>query len=83
WPASLKTLTLIHALATLVRWQQGDKQGIRGLLFPVKTNVFNCLNHIYYDRTSIMRIAKELAEATTNARVTRSMPDKDAFFFSL
>ncbi|MGL0754375.1 hypothetical protein ACJO72_22065 [Citrobacter freundii] len=83
WPASLKTLTLIHALASLVRWQHGDKQGIRGLLFPVKTNVFNCLNHIHFDRTSIVHIAKELAEATKNPRVTRSMPDKDAFFFSL
>ncbi len=83
WPASLKTLTLIHALASLVRWQHGDKQGIRGLLFPVKTNVFNCLNHIHFDRTSIVHIAKEFAEATTNSRVTRSMPDKDAFFFSL
>ncbi|MCL8315532.1 hypothetical protein M9Y48_13150 [Enterobacter cloacae subsp. cloacae] len=83
WPASLKTLTVIHALATLVRWQQGDKQGIRGLLFPVKTNVFNCLNHIHYDRNNIVRIAKELAEATTNPRVKRSMPYKDAFFFSL
>lgn len=83
WPASLKTLAVIHALASLVRWQQGDKQGIRGLLFPVKTNAFNCLNHIHFERTSIVRIAKELAEATTNASVTRSMPDKDAFFFSL
>ncbi|MEY8185216.1 hypothetical protein AB9C95_09460 [Serratia marcescens] len=83
WPASLKTLTVIHALASLVRWQHGDKQGIRGLLFPVKTNVFNCLNHIHFDRTSIVNIAKELAEATTNPRVKRSMPDKDAFFFSL
>lgn len=37
WPASLKTLTVVHALATLARWHEGDKQGIRGLLFPVKT----------------------------------------------
>lgn len=83
WPAPLKTLPLVHALATLARWHQGDKQGVRSLLFPVKTNAFHCLNHIHFDRPSILRIAKELAEVNVNARVTRAMPQKDPFFFWL
>lgn len=83
WPASLKTIPLVHALATLTRWHQGDKQGVRGLLFPVKTNAFHNLNHIHFDRTSILDLAKELAEVNINARVTRPMPDKDPFYFWL
>ncbi|QBZ89927.1 hypothetical protein EPZ47_14740 [Pseudomonas viciae] len=85
WPAAPKTLPLVHALATLVRWHQGDKQGVRGLLFPVKSNAFYGLNHVHFDRTSILRIAHNLLEvsADANASVTRSMGDKDAFYFSL
>ena len=83
WPSSLKTLTIVHALATLARWREGDKQGIRGLLFPVKTNAFYRLNHLHYDRQSLLRIASELAEINDNPKVTRPMRDKDAFLFSL
>lgn len=83
WPASLKTLTVVHALATLARWHEGDKQGIRGLLFPVKTNAFYRLNHLHFDRASLLRIASDLTEVNSNARVTRSMREKDAFLFSL
>lgn len=83
WPASLKTLTVVHALATLARWHEGDKQGVRGLLFPVKTNAFYRLNHLHFDRASLLRIANELAEVNGNVKVTRPMRDKDAFLFSL
>ncbi|MFX1737144.1 hypothetical protein PXJ20_21070 [Paraburkholderia sp. A1RI_3L] len=83
WPATLKTLTLVHALATLARWREGDKQGVRGLLFPVKTNVFYPLNHLHFDRKSLLHIANDLAEVNGNLKVTRSMRDKDAFLFSL
>ncbi len=83
WPATLKTLTLVHALATLTRWQEGDKQGIRGLLFPVKTNAFHPLNHIQFDRAEVLRIASELVEGHPNSRVKRSMHAKDAFLYSL
>ena len=82
WPATLKTLTLVHALATLARWQEGDKQGIRGVLFPVKTNVFYPLNHIHFDRTAVLDIANRLAEVSPNSLVKRSFPDKDAYFYS-
>jgi len=83
WPASLKTLTLVHTVATLARWHEGDKQGVRGLFFPVKTNVFHPLNHIHVARTTILRLANELVEGSPNAHVTRGLPDKDAFLYSL
>ncbi|MFY0663214.1 MAG: hypothetical protein JXQ97_01210 [Natronospirillum sp.] len=82
WPATFKTLTLVHALATLARWQEGDKQGIRGVLFPVKTNVFYPLNHIQFDRSAVLEIANRLAEVSPNSLVKRSLPDKDAYFYS-
>lgn len=83
WPATLKTLTAVHALATLARWREGDKQGVRGLLFPVKTNVFYRLNHLHFDRRSLLCIANDLVESNGNSKVTRPMRDKDAFLFSL
>lgn len=83
WPTTLKTLTLVHALATLARWHEGDKQGVRGLLFPVKTNAFHPLNHIHFDRAEVLRIANELVEIKPNSRVKRSMRDKDAFLYAL
>lgn len=83
WPTTLKSLTLVHALATLARWHEGDKQGVRGLLFPVKTNAFHSLNHIHFDRSEVLRIAGELVEGKANSRVKRSMHRKDAFLYSL
>ncbi|MCY4427691.1 MAG: hypothetical protein OXC05_11780 [Halieaceae bacterium] len=83
WPATLKTLTLVHALATLARWDEGDKQGVRGVLFPVKSNVFHLLNHIQFNRSEILNIANRLAEISSNELVKRSLPDKDAYLFSL
>jgi len=83
WPSSLKTLTLVHSLATVTRWSEGDKQGIRGLLFPVKSNAFHPLNHIHFDRSEILRLTRALQEIDPNTRVKRSLPDKDIFLFSL
>lgn len=83
WPASLKTLTVVHALATLARWHEGDKQGVRGLLFPVKSNAFYPLNHIHFERKAVLSIAQSLEEVNPNPRVTRSLPSKDAFHFWL
>jgi hypothetical protein len=85
WPASLRSIILIHALATLERWAGGDKQGIRGIVFPVKSNAFHPLNHLHFDRQEILKHAKRLAELqeTPNAFVTHPFRDKDAYLFSL
>ncbi|MGM8225056.1 hypothetical protein ACSV5M_00645 [Cellvibrio sp. ARAG 10.3] len=83
WPAPIRSLTLVHTLATIARWREGDKQGVRGVLFPVKSNVFYPLNHIHLDRTAVLDIANRLAEVFPNSLVKRSLPDKDAYFYSL
>jgi hypothetical protein len=83
WPASFKTLTVVHALATLARWREGDKLGVRGLMFPIKSNAFYPLNHIHFERKAILDIARNLEEVNPNPKVTRSLPSKDAFHFWL
>lgn|GEM_PF-920930 len=85
WPAAPRTLVLIHALATLERWARGDKQGVRGLVYPVKSNAFHPLNHLHFDRLKIMEHAQRLIESqgTPNDLIARSFRGKDAYLFSL
>lgn len=84
WPTAPKTLLVTHALATLERWAKGDKRGIRGMVFPAKTNVFHPLNHIHFDRPEILKHATKLLEnpSTPNPIVTRSLSEKDAYLSS-
>lgn len=83
WPASPRNLVLVHALATLERWAEGDKQGVRGLTFPVKTNVFHPLNHLHLDRAAVLKHAIALEETSKNEKVKRTNPYKDAYMTSL
>ncbi|WP_447791361.1 hypothetical protein [Pseudomonas farris] len=85
WPACPKSLSLVHALATLEHWAEGNKHGIRGVIYPVKTNIFQPLNHIHLDREAVLRHAIKLAELQRekNSFVTQSFSDKDAYLFSL
>ncbi len=85
WPAAPRTLVIVHVLATLERWAMGDKQGIRGITFPVKTNAFYPLNHLHLDRNALIAHAQKLLEQPreNNKFVTRRMPDKDSFIFSI
>lgn len=84
WPASLKTLCFIHALACIARWKSGNKRGVRGAIFPVKSNVYYPLNHVYVDRAALLNLAQTLVEVGgENSKVIGSYPDKDAFWFSL
>ncbi|WP_288254413.1 hypothetical protein [uncultured Hydrogenophaga sp.] len=79
WPTAPKTLVLVHAMATLERWTEGDKLGVRGLTFPVKTNVFYPLNHMRFDRVPLLRLALQLAETSHNPKVKRSCRAKDPY----
>ena len=83
WPTEIRTLAIVHALATLARWNEGDKLGVRGGIFPAKSNVFHPLNHMYLDRSELFRRAQSMNEVQPNERVKRSCPDKDAFLFAL
>lgn len=79
WPTAPKSLVLVHALATLERWTQGDKLGIRGMTFPVKTNVFYPLNHMRFSRAPLLRLALQFAETSPNPKVQRSCKAKDPY----
>lgn len=83
WPGSLRPLSLAHALATATRWHQGDKQGLRTLVYPVKANFLQALNHAHIDRADLIKLAHELLETSPNDRVKVSLKDKDSFWFSL
>lgn len=85
WPAAPRALVVVHVLATLERWARGDKQGIRGLAFPVKTNAFHPLNHLYLERKALIAHARALLEAPgeSNTFLTRKLPEKDGFLFSV
>jgi hypothetical protein len=79
WPTALRVLPLVHMFATAERWSDGDKQGVRGLLYPTKANAFFPLNHLFVGRTELLRFGRDLAEVTsrTNPLVTRSCRAKD------
>jgi hypothetical protein len=85
WPVCPKTLAVVHVLATLERWAHGDKLGVRGLLFPTKTNAFYPLNHLMLEREDVLRYARQLAEVggVDTSQLRRRCRDKDAFLFSL
>lgn len=85
WPVPLRVLSIVHVLATLERWATGDKLGVRGLLYPTKTNAFQPLNHLHLRRTDILRHAKGLVElqGADKSHIKRLMHEKDPFLFSL
>ena len=85
WPVAPRSLAIVHVLATLERWAIGDKQGIRGLMFPAKTNTFHPLNHLYLDREALHTHAQRLIESPReeNTFLTRKLQEKDSYLFSV
>jgi len=85
WPGSLRSLGLAHAVACASRWRQGDKQGIRTLIYPAKANFLHALNHAHLDRTNLVDLAQDLYEdpGALNASVRVSLREKDPFWLAL
>lgn len=83
WPGSLRSLGMAHAVACASRWHQGDKQGMRTLLYPAKANFLQALNHARIDRSALVQLAQRLVEVSPNPQVTGSCRDKDAFWLAL
>ncbi|MEK8049165.1 hypothetical protein AACH10_02835 [Ideonella sp. DXS22W] len=85
WPGTLRSLSLVHALATMSAWHEGDKRGRRTLVYPAKANFLQGLNHLLVDRVEVGRLAGALYEPPreVNKNVKVSLPDKDAFMTSL
>lgn len=83
WPSCPSTVTLVHALAVLERWQDGDKHGVRGMVYPAKSNALQPLNHLHVGRAAILSHATRLLEVQPNPAVTRPLPQKDAYLYAL
>lgn len=83
WPGSLRSLSMVHAVACAARWHQGDKQGVRTLVYPAKANFLQALNHAHIDRAALIRLAQHLVEVNPNPAVTVSLPEKDPFWLAL
>lgn len=85
WPASPTQIGLIHTLATMQSQANGDKIGIRGVLFPCKSNVFHALNHLGWDTNNVLEIVRRNAEdgINSNSWITRGHRGKDPFLFSV
>jgi len=85
WPGSLRTLTLAHGVATAALWHSGNKQGLRTLIYPTKTNFLHALNHAHLDRSDLIKLALELYEDNqkVNPKVSVPFREKDPFWLSL
>lgn len=85
WPGSVRAVGLAHAVATIARWHQGDKKGLRTLIYPAKANFLQALNHCHLDRKDLIILAQKLYEgaAEKNEFVKVPLASKDPFWFSL
>lgn len=85
WPGSLRSLTLAHAVGTASLWHEGNKQGLRTMIYPAKANFLHALNHAHLDKSDLVKLALELLEGNQNAnpKVTVSFREKDALWTSL
>lgn len=87
WPGSIRSLACVHAVATVSKWHEGDKRGVRTLIYPARANVFQDINHVQIDRIALAKLFAGLVEPgrgePPNIRVKVSCPEKDTFFTSL
>lgn len=85
WPGTMRSLATTHAVATISRWHEGDKRGVRTLIYPARANVFQDLNQVHLDRMAVAKLSAALYEDPNkrNERVLVSCPEKDSFFTSL
>jgi hypothetical protein len=85
WPGNLDSLPLIHALATLERWAQGYKRGIRAVLYPATQASFHRLNHIHVNRHDIATMNSMWQEVTVPFQMQphERCIDKDMMLFAL
>jgi hypothetical protein len=85
WPGLPDVLPLAHAVATMQRWDAGDKIGIRSLWYPVLTNSLIPLQRYFVEPEYLNDMTRKLVETGSerNTFVERSCPGKDSIFFSI
>lgn len=64
WPGQIKSVALIHALATLERLAIGDKKGLRAFLYPTKRASFAALGQILLDPAQLGEWTRRYQTAT-------------------
>src|SRR6266404_1885977 len=85
WPGTLECLPLIHALATIERWAQGYKLGLRAVLYPATSATYFPLNHVYANRGDISVLNAMWQEVTEPKQAVpkESCSAKDLMLFAL
>jgi len=77
WPGTVRSVALIHALATIERLAIGDKKGLRTLLYPTKRWSFAALNQFLLDRESLLDWARKFLTVTKVSGTQPPMPGRD------
>ena len=86
WPGNLECLPFAHMLASIEKWANGYKRGMRTIFYPATQNSFHPLNHIKADRESIYQITNDISEVSFTGKSTaikESCREKDLMLFSL
>jgi len=85
WPGTLTCLPLIHAIATLERWANGYKLGLRGAFYPATKASFRELNHLFVDRDEIHTMNLDVQSVgTPPGPLSKERCDnKDLMFYAL
>jgi len=86
WPGKIECLPFAHVLASIEKWSNGYKRGMRTVFYPATQNSFYPLNHIKADREAIHQITNRVSEMTPgvkNIEVKESCPEKDLMLFTL
>ncbi|MEQ8857898.1 MAG: hypothetical protein RIC56_04570 [Pseudomonadales bacterium] len=89
WPAVPQSVAAIHALATFGEYEQGNKNGLRTLIYPTKRGTFNELNHIRVDAAWLNNAASQWQTLKSNqpdsyrSRVATENEYKDFLYLAL
>lgn len=86
WPGTLECLPFAHLLASIEKWANGYKRGMRAILYPATQSSFYPLNHIKADRELIHQIANNVREVSFNGKnpaIKESCLEKDLMLLSL
>ncbi|HXV84265.1 MAG TPA: hypothetical protein VEG60_30820 [Candidatus Binatia bacterium] len=77
WPGGIRSVALIHVLATIERFAIGDKRGLRALLFPTKRSSFAALNQLLLDRDKLLEWANRYLTVTEIAGTSPPIEGRD------
>ena len=77
WPGTIRSVAVVHALASLERLAIGDKRGLRSVLFPTKRTSFAALGKFLLDREKLLDWSREFLTVTYLPGAKRPIPGRD------